>query len=354
MRCPRDGTLLDEKPLGDVLIDECSHCHGLFFDGGELEQVQGGSLFPYLSKRPAESDTPRCPRCDTLMQPYRYTGKLRGQPLASEPLVIDHCPSCRGYWLDQGELGDVRDLVQERKCTIVSLDDVTAKQYILMVLLELPLEYNEPTHRRPWMTIAFVVLNAILFFASYIAYLYRLEPEEVRNWAGLVPFVLGPRTLYMLFTYQFAHASITHMLGNLYLLYIFGDNLEDRWGRWRYLLMYLATGVIAGLAHAIHTSEPGIPLIGASGAIAGLLGAYLITFPRARVGFVFFFVPLRLSAFVYLLFYFLVQGAGMLLEWLAGFSFPISVSCHTGGFIVGMIFGLIWRKQDVRRQQQAG
>jgi membrane associated rhomboid family serine protease len=152
----------------------------------------------------------------------------------------------------------------------------------------------------------------------------------------------------MLFTYQFSHASVTHILGNLYLLYIFGDNLEDRWGRARFVAMYLITGVVAGLVHAWHTADPGVPLIGASGAIAGLLGAYLVTFPRARVGMVLFFLPLRIRAFVYLFVYFVIQGLGMLLEWAFGFSYPISVSCHTTGFFVGLLFGLAWRKRDVR------
>ncbi len=280
------------------------------------------------------------------MQPYRFRGKVGGRDFSDDPLEIDYCPKCQSYWLDHGELGEVREILEKQGQRRIQIDDVTLGQYLVMLLAEIPLEYNEPVRRRPWATLGLVSFNLLLFGFSYLGVLYRVDPEEVRNWAGLVPMTLGPRTFYMLLTYQFAHASASHILGNLYLLYVFGDNLEDRWGRWRYLLFFLVAGVIAGLAHALHTSEPWRALVGASGAIAELFGAYLVTFPKARVGLVLFFVPLRVPATGYLLIYFLIQCAGVLGEWLFDMAYPISVSCHAAGFAVGVVFalGMRWRE----------
>ena len=343
--------MLDEHVIGEVAVDCCPSCLGTFFDGGELEEVSGGRLEPFLSRRPQGPTTPRCPRCVTVtMRPYRY--RWPSKQSDNEELEVDFCPECHGYWLDEGELEPVKTLVQDLDSCVIRIDDVTAKQYLVMLLAEIPLVYNERSRHRPWATIGLLGLNLVAFALSYSAYAFALDPEEVRRWAGLIPLVLDLRTSYMLLTYQFSHASVSHLLGNLYLLYVFGKDLELRWGRWRYLAFYLITGALAGLGHAWHTAEPWTPLIGASGAIAGLLGAYLVTFPKARVGLVFFFVPLRMRAFLYLVIYFIVQLLGVLGERLFDLTFPVSTSCHATGFVVGILLALLLRVRMNRAQSR--
>jgi membrane associated rhomboid family serine protease len=143
-------------------------------------------------------------------------------------------------------------------------------------------------------------------------------------------------------TSQFLHGSWLHLLGNMLFLWIFGNNIEDRFGRLRYLLFYLGCGVVAAYGFAFANPQSSEVLIGASGAIAGVLGAYITLFPRARVWSLvpfLFFIPLRLPAW-------LVLGGWFLLQWLYAAGYAVSSAgsvaylAHVFGFIAGVLVGL--------------
>jgi membrane associated rhomboid family serine protease len=147
-----------------------------------------------------------------------------------------------------------------------------------------------------------------------------------------------------LFTSMFLHGGWLHLISNLWALYIFGDNVEDRMGPLRYLLFYLITGVLAGLAQVAFTPASPIPGIGASGAIAGVLGAYLVLYPRARVITLvpLFFLPwfIELPAVLYLGIWFATQflsGVAALEGPAAG---GVAYWAHIGGFAAGLL--LVW------------
>jgi len=132
-------------------------------------------------------------------------------------------------------------------------------------------------------------------------------------------------------TSLFLHGSLAHLAFNMLFLWIFGNNLEDRWGRIRYILFYLGAGVAATLAFVLTSPSSAIPLVGASGAIAGVMGAYLVLFPRARIlGLVGIF-PLPLPAWVFLGFWFVSQFLGG--------SDGVAYAAHIGGFLFGMAVG---------------
>ncbi len=140
----------------------------------------------------------------------------------------------------------------------------------------------------------------------------------------------------------FFHGSIGHLAGNLWILWIFGNNVEDRFGRLRYLIFYLAAGVVATIGHVVMNPDSTIPVVGASGAIAGVMGAYLVLFPRARVrSFIppLFFLPFNLPAVVFLVLWFLGQFA------LAGTQTNIAWEAHVAGFVAGLMFGLLRRRK---------
>jgi membrane associated rhomboid family serine protease len=142
----------------------------------------------------------------------------------------------------------------------------------------------------------------------------------------------------------FLHGSFGHLLGNLWILWIFGNNIEEELGHIRYLFFYLASGVAATLAHVALNLTSTIPIVGASGAIAGVMGAYLVLHPRARVTSIIpplFFLPFRVPAAVFLVIWFLGQFA------LAGGDTNIAWEAHVGGFVVGALYA--WR---VRRSRQ--
>jgi len=336
---------LAQQQVGAVLIDYCPHCSGLFFDAGELERLEGRSPRLHMSRKPPTEETPLCVRCGTKMEPYGYGGRRPASPAGRHWLEIDYCPHCQSYWLDGGEFHALRALLAKEESGHVRVDDVSAGQYLLMLLTSMPLEYNVAPRRIPWMTIALITANVLIYLASTLACAFDSGPERVNAAMGLVPRLLHPSTAMMLLTYQFAHGGILHLASNMYFLHVFGDNLEDRWGRGIYLVVYLLIGALSGLAHAVLTSAPSAPLVGASGAISGLLGAYLVTFPRARVGVVMMFVPLRVSVLAYMLIWFGIQLLGLLAERLFGTSFPVSVAAHASGFACGIAAGLLLRRR---------
>jgi membrane associated rhomboid family serine protease len=178
---------------------------------------------------------------------------------------------------------------------------------------------------------------------------------------GMIPyFVLRGEKLYTLFTSMFLHANIWHLGGNMLFLYVFGDNVEDTFGHARYLLFYLISGLTADfvfIGAQRLSSDPTallIPTIGASGAIAGVLGAYLILYPKARIltlvfiGWAFIVpVPAVLFLGVWFVYQLLYGTLALGVEVATG----VAYWAHVGGFVAGIAFGLIWRGR--KRKQTA-
>jgi membrane associated rhomboid family serine protease len=143
-----------------------------------------------------------------------------------------------------------------------------------------------------------------------------------------------------LFTSQFLHGGWLHLLGNMLFLWVFGNNVEDRLGRLRFLPFYLVCGALAGLAQAVSDPNSDIPLIGASGAISGVLGAYLLLFPRVSVWTVvlpFFFLPFRIPAWMWLAIYFALQFLFLGESATAAGGGGVAYFAHIGGFIAGAV-----------------
>ncbi len=171
---------------------------------------------------------------------------------------------------------------------------------------------------------------------------------------GLVPdLVLTGVQLYTFVTSMFLHADIIHLGGNMLFLYVFGDNVEDTFGHVRYLLFYLIAGFAASLLHiftVLNTIDQSIPTIGASGAIAGVLGAYFVLYPRSRIltlVFLFWITIVAIPAVVFLGVWFVFQ---FLYGTLAGAGGGVAYWAHIGGFIAGVVFGVAWRGRKRKRE----
>ena len=215
----------------------------------------------------------------------------------------------------------------------------------------LPLRDNIPARRFPGITLGLIILNFLIFFQEL-----KLGPrlEDFMVAAGVVPlrysdwslpFSLSGKIL-PLFTSMFLHGGWVHLIGNMWVLWVFGDNVEDRLGHWRFLGFYLWSGVAAGLLHIVTNIHSAVPTIGASGAIAGVMGAYFRFFPRARVETLippFFFGPyFELPAVLFLGFWFLLQfynGALSLASRNQGFG-GVAWWAHVGGFLFGVMVTL--------------
>ncbi len=244
----------------------------------------------------------------------------------------------------------------------------------------IPIHDRNPLRRTPVVTFALVVLNVVFFLLSpisasqsdanpcrqaafldqYAAVPYELthdrqlgrvptgevrsvHGQEVQCATGKPDYQKSP-FLSVLYA-MFLHAGWLHLLGNMLFLWIFGNNVEDRFGRLKFLLFYLFCGYVAAYGFALASPDSTTPLLGASGAIAGVLGAYLIMFPRARVWVLvpfLFFIPLLLPAW-------LVLGGWFLLQWLYSSGHTgsgvgdVAYLAHVVGFVAGAIIALLVR-----------
>ena len=220
-----------------------------------------------------------------------------------------------------------------------------------------PLRDNNPTTSTPYVTYGLIAANIIIFL-----YQLSLTPQQLQGFfrvAALVPCQLSsscPSNLVTqlvpewmtLITSQFLHGGFLHLAGNMLFLWIFGNNIEDRLGHVKYLIFYLACGVLAALSQWFFSQDSQIPSLGASGAIAGVLGAYVLRFPRAEVLTLiplgFFITTVRLPAFFFLGFWFFQQAfysvASLQARTNIGMeSGGIAYWAHAGGFVFGAILG---------------
>lgn len=216
----------------------------------------------------------------------------------------------------------------------------------------LPIQDEIRSHRFPFVNYSLIALNIIVFIIELMAgpnleaALYEIALIPANVTAG---FDLGD--LKAIFTSMFLHAGLSHLLGNMLYLWIFGDNVEDRLGHFWYLVFYLAGGVVASFAHVALNPNSVIPTVGASGAIAAVLGAYLILFPQVKV---LTFVPigffLRLTllpASLLLGFWFVLQlFNGLLTLGLADMG-GTAFWAHIGGFVFGVLIGWLINKEHL-------
>lgn len=205
-----------------------------------------------------------------------------------------------------------------------------------------PIRDHNPSGRIPYVTYALIVIN-VLVFVSYAGVIDDARFGSILGDYALVPaeFSRGEDT-FTLLTSMFMHGGWMHLIGNMLFLWIFGDNLEDAFGHIWFLIFYLACGVAADLAHILPNPNSQVPLVGASGAIAGVMGGYLLLFPKAKVDvlliFIVFFRVFSIAAWIVLLIWFGLQvfsGAGSPTDG-AG----VAYWAHAGGFVAGVLLSL--------------
>jgi membrane associated rhomboid family serine protease len=218
----------------------------------------------------------------------------------------------------------------------------------------IPVKDINPTQRFAVITALLLVLNSAVYVyevslgqaaESFIAS-YALIPGRLfsdMDWRGGAPVVLT------LFTSMFLHGGLLHVAGNMLYLWIFGNNIEDSMGRIRFVLFYFLCGIAAAYSHALANANSPVPMIGASGAVSGVLGAYLLLFPRARVLtlviFGFYVRTIEVPALAVLGFWFLLQFLNALIS--SGTGQGIAWYAHIGGFVAGMVLIGFFKRRTV-------
>jgi membrane associated rhomboid family serine protease len=217
-----------------------------------------------------------------------------------------------------------------------------------------PLRDTQPSYSKPVVTVLLIVVNILVFLFEV-----SLDPYSRNDFINIYGFVPDRFALESVLTSMFLHGGWMHVLGNMWFLWVFGDNIEDILGSAKYLLFYLLCGGVAAMAQ--YLADPGsrVPMVGASGAIAGVMGAYMVKFPHSRilslVTVVFFFTTLDVPAWLVLVWWFFIQlfsGVGSIGNSSASQGGGVAFLAHVGGFLAGvaLIYLLAPRPSYTRRQ----
>lgn len=205
-------------------------------------------------------------------------------------------------------------------------------------------------------TTALIAINAVIFLftggiageqaLAAIATGFGVIPVELFNGASAAVSNFNPIAEPLtLITYQFLHGSWLHLLSNMVILWILADNVEDAFGHVGFLVFYLLCGTIAGLAHAMLTPDSPHPFVGASGAIAGVMGSYMLMYPRARILLLFsLIIPFRVPAYLFLGFWLVLQVWSLHVP--QG-EMAVAYGAHIGGFVAGLLLTFIWPRYRV-------
>ena len=212
----------------------------------------------------------------------------------------------------------------------------------------LPLRDENPTRTFPFITVLIIVINCILFIVelgqgeniAVFIQSFGCTPYEISTGYDIEPLILFP-VRFTVFTSMFLHGGWMHLVGNMLYLWIFGNNIEDRLGHLRFIVFYFLAGAIGSLVQIMISPLSTIPQIGASGAISGILGAYILLFPKAKVLTLvplFYFIRIiRLPAYFILGFWFVLQIINGFVSLSYTAQGGVAFFAHIGGFIAGLI-----------------
>ena len=357
MDCPACGSALRSLDYRGLTLDRCTACKGIWYDEDEL----GAFLSAYLADHPdlppakltlASAQGARahrtegersCPRCSFPLEKHNYS--------YDSGIILDRCHACGGVWADATEtealaryvkghpkldrLADsmaahVRDSAERNHDLHVAGDAVACA----WLGLAIPYADDTPKKTIPVFTYALILTNTCIMLWLYYG---------LRDWSSVfdrysmkAADVTAGRNWETLLTAMFLHAGMVHLCGNMLFLWIFGDNVEDRIGHFRFLLFYVAVGIAASLAYILLHADTTRGCIGASGAISGVIGAYIVFYPRARLRILIPGRCITIAALWYVLAWFAFQLASTLTAIHGGGG--IAFSAHVGGFIAGVVF----------------
>jgi membrane associated rhomboid family serine protease len=221
----------------------------------------------------------------------------------------------------------------------------------------IPIKVTQPSYSRPAVTILLISINLLVFLDEF--WLGLVDPYSLNHFMevySLRPAYFQPVNVI---TAMFVHANWMHVLGNMLFLWVFGDNVEDILGHAKYLLFYLLCGIAAAMAQVLIDPTSRVPMVGASGAIAGVMGAYLVKFPRSQVVMLTWFIVIftfDLPAWLMLVYWFAIQvfgGFGQITQ-TANAQGGTAFFAHVGGFVAGIaLIHLLgtrqryWRRRDL-------
>jgi len=373
MKCPFCSNKLRRVKFKSDVLDICPRCKGIWFDCGELvnyikalvnsEDIQPERTRLFERREVDTTDTTKekdkiCPRCNLVMHRFNYC--------YDSNIFLDKCPSCHGIWTDSGEGRKIAQYIKhderideigrelarqtDRLKNIKDLsqlgEDLASRAGIGMLFLPrviFPISDDEESERFPAITITIISLCVLAFWGE----LFWIADAErfFRSYGFIARNIFGVG----LITSMFFHVGLFHLIGNMYFLWLFGDNVEDRFSRFGYVVFYLCCGIAANVIHSVFNWNSTLPAIGASGAVSGVMGAYMLFYPSAMIKVLFICRIVEVPAWMFLGGWLLLQLTFGLLYKGTGYC-DIAWFAHVGGFVFGIIVAYL-KKESARRHK---
>ena len=368
-KCPRcEDSYLKEELFNKKISFTCEKCHGYFITIHALNSFPQAKEFTKLLWQGAKyGDYPngiKCPECGQFTKQVTFE-------INNQDVDIDICTSCQFVWFDHQELNYVntktdedelpqkfKEIVARRKVEMEENKSentfyVADEKYFsfsdyLLSLLNLPIEENQSILKtKPIITWFLCALITIIFFLSLI------DKNQIVNTFGFIPNQAFRFYGITIITSALLHSNIFHLLGNLYFLFIFGDNVEDFLGKKKYILLIILSEIGSTILHCLLEPKNNIPLIGSSGFISGILAAYTILFPKVKLAFRLFYNNmytlfttrhLWISLPVWLVFSFWIITQIILSIYSS--KSHVAYFAHLGGILVGSIFVVIYKVRE--------
>jgi len=381
MKCPVDGTDLGKAWLGGVAVAVCRKCGGAFLKYSSLDDIIRDSVSSVdmaedgdmvHSRENGRQLHRRCPGCGREMTTTRF--------LEGSDIYIDRCQWCNGVWADHGELQAAALFARERQRSAVDAQATLEENMramgveiaravrerqrlqdladlalhlkgrvsvltLIMPKIVLPLRSNESYGGVPPVVSGLVLLNVITLILQWV---FVEDMSSFFRTFGLVPARLPDAMgIFTLFSSIFIHAGWCHLAGNMLYLWVFGAAVEGTLGSRRFVLWYLVSGVVASLLYALMNLQVGIPMVGASGAISGVLGMYIVLHPYSDIETLLIDRIVAVPAWLYLAVWVGYQMTMSMVMAATGACCGVAWSAHMGGFFSGAAIALTARRKGL-------
>lgn len=395
MMCPRCHIGLREEHISSIPLATCTSCRGTWYFAKGLKKllrVDKNLDFLNLSHDlfHRQKGDLQCPECDIQMEAKTFH-KDGG-------LTIDQCTDCQGIWLDKGELVKTKKLIatylrqqgektlgksrkfhplraypvpktktlpkvlpampdfhfeesRDERAEEIELEAGTEAAersiaiWLFTIFTGMPVEaYNPPRRKFPFVVLTLILINVII--SLFVLSMSFAEIRDCFKTLGATPNLVFNGNWIAVITYAFLHGGWLHLVGNMYFLWLFGDNIEDKLGHFGFIVFYTLCALVAILCQlfvAVSMNAGGTPIVGASGAIAGVMGAYLYLFPKAAFyQTIIIPYPFKIPATLYFFLWIALQFFGVAAE-MRG----VAWWAHLGGFFCGL--GLCWLWYSFRK-----
>ncbi|MCE5340797.1 MAG: rhomboid family intramembrane serine protease [Planctomycetaceae bacterium] len=366
--CPNCQTELKRIKSKFGMFWYCPSCKGRAATLELLRKIISGNSTSKLWQRTISGQYPQKRKCPSCASPMAEVPIINGE----YTVYLDTCKRCRMVWFDNNEyqqlpkikpeakITDKLTMEQREKLALARLEFEKEKQraadigyssdeapdnyvQVLLGFVGFPIEYDdERIKNTPFVT---WTLTAVIAIVSFFAF-YNLR-ETINNW-GLIPEYYYRHSGLTLISSFFLHANIFHLVSNLYFLIIFGDNVEDFLGRFKYIVLIILAALVGDITHILSDPHSLTPCIGASGGISGVITYYALRFPHNQIGMMcgyrFLFRWIRMPAICLFALWILMQTVGAIAQF-HGFS-NVSALAHLGGVATGFVFWLYTRPKN--------